>query len=115
LFTHNVKKGGIAIRIKASGGQEIFRRLAKETGFVIMSFGLGHLQKFGVVYEAFSKLNPRLIMTSRSPLGNPGRKAHYDSSDFISLTSSGVLGSTGDKDRPPNLISGSESYLHPGV
>lgn len=114
-FAYNTNKRSITLDIETSDGQQIFKKLARTTDFVIESFPPGYLDNLGLGYAALSEINPRIIVTSITPFGQTGPKAHYKGSDLTAWASSGGLYATGDPDRPPVWTSFPQAYIHAGV
>lgn len=114
-FAYNTSKRGITLNLESADGQPIFKRLAKTADFIIESFRPGFLDSLGIGYQALKKLAPGVILTSITPFGQTGPKAHYASSDLIAWAASGGLFTTGDADRPPVWISFPQPATHAGV
>jgi benzylsuccinate CoA-transferase BbsE subunit len=114
-FAYNNNKRGVTLDIETADGREIFKKFAKTTDFVIESFDPGYLDKLGLGYKALSELNPRIIVTSITPFGQTGPKAHYKGCDLTAWACSGGLYATGDPDRPPVWTSFPQPYLHAGA
>ena len=114
-FAYNTNKRSVTLNIETVDGREIFKRLARIADFVIESFTPGYLDDLGLGYTALSAVNPRIILTSITPFGQTGPKAHYKGSDLTAWASSGGLYATGDPDRPPVWTSFPQPYLHAGL
>lgn len=114
-FAYNTSKRGVTLDIETSDGQQIFKKLAETADLVIESFPPGFLDKLGIGYQALSQLNAKIIVTSITPFGQTGPKAHYKSSEFTAWATSDGLYVTGDPDRPPVWISFPQPSLHAGV
>jgi benzylsuccinate CoA-transferase BbsE subunit len=114
-FAYNTSKRSITLNIETSDGQQIFRKLAKTTDIVVESFPPGYLDNLGIGYQVLSQLNPGIIVTSITPYGQTGPKAHYKGCDLTAWASSDGLFTTGDPDRPPVWISFPQPSLHAGV
>jgi crotonobetainyl-CoA:carnitine CoA-transferase CaiB-like acyl-CoA transferase len=84
---------------------------AAEVDFIIESFKPGYLDGLGLGYNALSKINPRLILTSITPFGQTGPYKDFKASDLEIMASSGVMYLLGDNDRPPIRIGFPQSYL----
>lgn len=110
-FAYNLNKRGITLDIETKDGQEIFRRLAKTSDFVIESFPVGYMDKLGLGYSALSKLNPRLIMTSITPFGQTGPYKDCKASDIVCMAMGGLMYITGTPERPPVRITFPQAYL----
>ena len=111
-WAYNRNKRGITLDITRSEGQDILRRLAQGTKFLIESDNPGILAQYGLSYDELAADNPGLIYVSITPFGQDGPKASYADSDLIILASSGPLVITGDEDRPPVRLSVPQGYLH---
>lgn len=111
----NVNKRGITLNIESHSGQEIFRRLVKSCDFVIESFSAGYLDGLQLDYNELRQINARIIMTSISPFGQTGPKAHYKACDLVSWASGGQMYCCGDADRPPMQLIFPQAYLHAGA
>jgi crotonobetainyl-CoA:carnitine CoA-transferase CaiB-like acyl-CoA transferase len=114
-FAYNTNKRSVTLDIETADGKEIFKRLVKVADFVIETYAPGYLDSLGLGYEALSKINPRVIVTSITPFGQDGPKAQYKGSDLTAWACSGGLYATGDRDRPPVWTSFPQPYIHGGV
>jgi crotonobetainyl-CoA:carnitine CoA-transferase CaiB-like acyl-CoA transferase len=109
-MAYNTNKKSITLDIESSDGQMLFKKLVASSDFVIESYEPGYLDKLGLSYKDLSSVNPRIILTSISPLGQKGPYSHYKSSDLMCVAMSGFLYLTGDIDRPPVRISVPQAY-----
>jgi len=114
-FAYNMNKRGITLDISKVGGQEIFKRLVETADIVMESFELGYMNQLGLGYSDLSKIKPDIIVTSITPFGQSGPKAHYKGSDLTAWASGGYLYICGDPDRPPVWISFPQASLHAGA
>ena len=108
----NTDKRSITLDIEVTRGQEIFRKLVEKADFVIESFSPGYMERLGFSYEALKRVNPRIIMVSISHFGQKGPYADYQGSELVDLAMSGILGSSGDADRPPVSETPGSIYFH---
>lgn len=100
-WAYNVNKRGITLNIETAAGRELFARLAASADIVIESLAPGQLESLGLGHAALAARNPRLILTSISPFGQDGPKAHHPWSDLTAWASCGAAYITGDRDRSP--------------
>jgi crotonobetainyl-CoA:carnitine CoA-transferase CaiB-like acyl-CoA transferase len=114
-FCYNGNKRGITLNIEALDGKEIFKRLVKDSDFVIESYTPGYLDEIGLGYAELSAINPGIILTSITPFGQTGPYRNYKGPDIVAMAMSGILYQTGDPDCPPVNISLPQSYLHGGA
>ena len=61
-----------------------------------------------------SRINPKLIVVSITPFGQKGPYRDFKASDLIIMGMSGLMGLTGDADRPPLTVSLPQSHLLAG-
>ena len=111
-LVHNLGKRGVVLDIKRESGRQIFRGLARQADFVIESFRPGYLDQLGLGYDALSRDNPRLVMTSITPFGQNGPHRDWRGGDLVSMAAGGFMFLTGDADRPPVRISLDQAALH---
>jgi len=113
-FAYNMNKRGITLDINKVDGQEIFKELVKTADIVMESFLPGYMGQLGLGYDDLSKIKPELIMTSITPFGQTGPKAHYKGSDLTEWASGGYLYICGNLDRAPTWISFPQAGLYGG-
>jgi crotonobetainyl-CoA:carnitine CoA-transferase CaiB-like acyl-CoA transferase len=84
LFLYlNAGKKGVTLDIARPEGALLLRRLAEEADILVDDSPSGRLASLGLGYEELSRTNPRLIMTSVTPLAlsgfqpNGGHQADY--------------------------------------
>jgi len=97
----NSDKRGITLNVENSQGQALFRKLVAKADFVIESFPPDYLDALGLGYESLKRINPKIIMVSITPFGQRGPYSHYKACELTISAMSGVLGDTGEPDRPP--------------
>ena len=73
----------------------------------------GYLDSLGLGYETLSRHNPRIILTSITPFGQKGPYSQYKGSELIYSAMSGIMETTGDRDRAP-LKEGPDSITYRG-
>jgi benzylsuccinate CoA-transferase BbsE subunit len=93
----------------------LFKRLVEQSHFLIESTPPGYLDKLGLGYQALSRINPRIIMTSITPFGQTGPYRDYKADDITLMAMGGLMYVSGDPDRPPLRISISQAYLLAGA
>lgn len=114
-FAFNTSKRGITLNIETAAGQEIFRRLAKRSDFVIESFPPGYMNGLGLGYSDVEKLNAGIIMVSITSFGQTGPYRDYKAPDIVAWAMGGHMSQmllTGGSERPPVRIGHhSQAYL----
>ena len=114
-FAYNVNKRGITLDIEKADGREIFKRLVKGTDIVLESFPPGYMNSLGLGYSSLCEVNPDIILTSISPYGQEGPKAHYKAHDLTLWASGTLFFASGDPDRPPTAVSYPQAELDGGL
>jgi crotonobetainyl-CoA:carnitine CoA-transferase CaiB-like acyl-CoA transferase len=89
--------------------------MVKDTDIFIETFAPGYLEKLGLDYDALSKINPQLVMTSITPFGQTGPYKDYTGSDLILTAMSGFMSVLGDSDKPPVRPTVPQSYMWIGM
>lgn len=100
----NRNKRSITINLKSSEGQEIIKRLARQSDVFVENYRTGTLEKMGLGYEDLHVLNPRLIYCSISGYGRNGPYAERPGYDFIIQAEGGFMGVTGPEEGPPYRV-----------
>ena len=114
-FAYCANKRGITLDIEKSDGRDLFRKLVLSADVVIESFEPGYLDSLGLGYSALSEIKPDIIMTSITPFGQNGPKAHYKAEDLVIWASSVFLYVNGDQDRAPLRAPFHQASLYGGA
>ena len=75
--------------------------MAPHFDVVVQNMTPGTLDKHGLSYAAFSKVNPRIVMCSISGYGQDGPYARLPGNDTCSQALAGVIQLTGNEDGSP--------------
>jgi formyl-CoA transferase len=94
-------KKSVTVNLRSADGQEIVRRLARESDIVIENFRPGTLEKWGLGYETLAADNPGLIMVRLSGFGQTGPYRDQPGFGAIAESMGGMRHVTGFPDRPP--------------
>ena len=73
-------KKSITLNLRTPEGQDIVRKLVKDTDILIENFRPGTMEQWNLGYEALAAINPRLVMVRVSGFGQTGpysRRAGY--------------------------------------
>ena len=101
FIQHNRGKQSICLDLKSPTGVEIVRGLAKHADVITQNYSPGVLERYGLGYEVFREINPRVIMCSISGWGQDGPMRDRPGNDTVALAMSGLLHLTGERDGPP--------------
>ncbi|MFN7086928.1 MAG: CaiB/BaiF CoA transferase family protein [Burkholderiales bacterium] len=97
-------KKSITLNLKRPEAQEIVRKLAQDADIVIENFRPGAMEKWGLGWEALSRINPRLIMVRLSGFGQTGPYRDRPGFGAIGEAMGGLRYITGFPDRPPARV-----------
>ena len=99
----NRNKRHMSLNLKNPQGLEIFFRLAEKADVILEGFRPGVVERLGVDYQAVRNKNPRIIYCSISGYGQTGPLRDRAGHDVNYLSTAGVLGLIGEKNRPPAI------------
>jgi len=114
-FAYNTGKKSVTLDLATADGRAVFQDLVKVSDFVLESFPLGYLASLGLEYEALSRLNPRVILTSLTPFGDTGPGRDHQADDLVLWATGGMMAIMGERDRPPVRMNLLQSYFHAGA
>lgn len=103
----NRGKRSIAIDLKTSEGKTLFRRLLATADVVVENFRPGTLEKLGLGWSDVRGAYPRLVWVSVTGYGRSGPRAAAPAYDSMMQAYTGIMGITGERDRPPVRCGGS--------
>lgn len=96
----NRSKLSITLDLKSDEGKRKFFELVKTADIVVDSFRPGVLQKMGIDYENAKLHNNKIIYVAVTGYGYSGSYKNLAGHDMNYLGYSGILGLTGDEDKP---------------
>lgn len=97
----NRGKQSVTLNVSKPEGQEIIRRLVKESDVFIENYKVGDMARYGLSYEDLKKINPRLVYCSVTGFGQDGPMAPLPGYDFIVQGIGGLMSITGERDDLP--------------
>jgi formyl-CoA transferase len=100
-YVQGRNKKSVTANLRTAEGQEIVRRLARETDILIENFRPGTLEKWGLGYDHLSADNPGLVMLRLSGFGQSGPMRDQAGFGAIGESMGGLRYVTGFPDRPP--------------
>jgi alpha-methylacyl-CoA racemase len=101
----NRGKRSLVLNLKAEGGTETFRRLARSYDVVFDQFRPGVMDRLGVGHQTLLADNPKLVICALTGYGQTGPLRDKAGHDLNYLGRAGLLGLMGPTDRPPQLPS----------
>lgn len=97
----NRNKKSVTIDLSTEAGQQIVRDLAASSDVVIENYRVGTLTRYGLDYDALSKINPRLVYCSITAYGQSGPYKQRPGYDGIFQAAGGLMSVTGIPDGMP--------------
>jgi len=97
----NRNKRSITIDITRPEGQQLVRRLARQSDIVVENYKVDQLQAFGLDYATLAQEQPQLIYCSITGFGQTGPNRERPGYDFIIQGSGGFMSITGERDDRP--------------
>lgn len=103
----NRGKRSIALDLKSPEGQETYHRLLATADVVVENYRPGTLEKMGIGWENVKDRHPKLVWVSVTGYGRTGPRAKAPAYDSMIQAYTGIMGITGENDRPPVRCGGS--------
>jgi len=111
----NTNKRSITLNLESESGTEIFKILVNGVDILVENFQPGAMAGLGLDYETLAETNPALIMTSISCFGQWGPYRDWDGPDIVAQAMGGLMGLTGEADREPLKLPGSQAEFQAGL
>jgi CoA:oxalate CoA-transferase len=103
----NRGKRSIVLDLKTSEGKNLFHRLLATADVFVENFRPGTLEKLGLGWSDLHERYPKLVWVSVSGYGRSGPRATAPAYDSMIQAYTGIMGITGEQDRPPVRCGGS--------
>jgi len=100
----NRNKKSITLNLKNEKGREILYKLVQKCDVFLENFKPGVTKRLRMDYETICKINPRIIYCSITGFGQFGPYRDYPAYDIVIQGMGGLMGITGEPDRPPVRI-----------
>lgn len=97
----NRNKMSVAVNLRNSNGRDIVCRLVERSDVFVSNLRTNRLEKWGLVYESLSKLNPRIIYALVSGYGPKGPDRDQPAYDLAAQARGGLLSAIGEADALP--------------
>ncbi len=89
----NRSKDSLVLDFASSASRARIAELVRAADIIVIGFVPARLKVLGLDYESISKLNPRAIVLSVSPLGGNGPDANVDADEDLVAARGGISGS----------------------
>lgn len=97
-------KKSVEINAREAEGQQLIRDLVADADILLENFRPGTMERWGLGYDALSKINPRLIMVRVSGYGQTGPYAERAGYGAIGEAMGGLRHVVGDPSTPPSRM-----------
>ena len=111
----NRNKKSVTIDLETQKGKEIFYALAEKSDVLLENFRPGVAEKLGIDYSTIAMKNARLIYCSITGFGQTGRYRERAGYDIVLQGMGGLMGVTGESDRPPVRVGVAMSDIGAGM
>lgn len=111
----NRNKKSLTLNLSTEQGKSIFHELAAKCDVLVENFRPGVSEKLQVDYSTLAKINPRLIYCSITSFGQSGEYEGRPLYDIVVQGMGGLMGITGEPDRPPVRIGVALSDIGAGM
>jgi crotonobetainyl-CoA:carnitine CoA-transferase CaiB-like acyl-CoA transferase len=111
----NRNKKSLTLNLKTEQGKSIFYELVAKCDVLVENFRPGVTEKLGIDYSTLAKRNPRLIYCSITSYGQSGEYKERLAYDIVVQGMGGLMGITGEPDRPPVRIGVALSDIGAGM
>jgi crotonobetainyl-CoA:carnitine CoA-transferase CaiB-like acyl-CoA transferase len=101
FFHFNTNKRGITLDLTTPQGRETFLRLVHTADAVVQDFSPGRMEELGLGYQVLQAANPGIVLTSITPFGQTGPRAHWKGSDLIIQAISEWMAEASEFSLPP--------------
>lgn len=98
---HNPGKYGITLNLKGAEGLDVTKRLIKWADVLVENFAPGVMNRLGLNYKAVRAMNPSIIYTSSSQLGQNGPLAQFKAMGVQGAALAGLYAVAGWPDGDP--------------
>lgn len=111
----NAGKRSIVLDLEDEADRRALLDLAAEADILIETFPPGWLAERGLGVVDLQQRNPALVVTSITPFGQTGPRAHWRGTDLIGMATGGLVHLGGLPDRPPTHLGGEQGYFQAGI
>jgi CoA:oxalate CoA-transferase len=103
----NRGKRSIEIDFKTEEGKQLLHRLLATADLMVENYRPGTLEKMGFGWDELHAAYPKLVLVSVTGYGRSGPRAGAPAYDSMIQAFTGIMGITGERDRPPVRCGGS--------
>ena len=111
----NRNKRSITINLSEKEGQDIVRKLLKNSDILVENFKTGTLAKYGLSYDDLKEEFPRLIFCSITGFGQTGPLKEWPAYDMVVQGMGGLMSVTGHPNSEPTRVGTSIGDITAGL
>ena len=97
----NTNKRGVTLDPRSDTGRELLDVLTQTADVVVENYSPSEAATLGLTYDALSRNNSGLVVTSITAFGQTGPYRDYSATDIVTWAMSGLMYHVGDSDREP--------------
>ncbi len=101
FLSANRGKKSLTVDLSRSEGQELIRRLARQSDVLLENYKVGGLSRYGLGYEQLAAIHPGLVYCSITGFGQSGPYRDRAGYDFLIQGMGGLMSITGEPDGVP--------------
>src|SRR4029077_834522 len=101
FLAHNRGKRSVALDLKKDEARRVCLELGERTDVVVHNFRPGVMERLGLGYEDFVKVNERVIYGHASGYGAKGKRANHPAFDLAAQAQGGIISVTGEPEGYP--------------
>jgi CoA:oxalate CoA-transferase len=101
FLAHNRGKRSVALDLKKDGARRVCLELGERSDVVVHNFRPGVMERLGLGYEDFRKVNERIIYGHASGYGAKGPRAGHAAFDLAAQAQGGIISVTGEPEGYP--------------
>lgn len=111
----NRNKKSLTLNLNSDAGKNIFYELAAKCDVLLENFRPGVTEKLRIDYSTIAKINPNLVYCSITSFGQTGQYRERLAYDIVVQSMGGLMGITGEPNRPPVRIGVALSDIGAGM
>lgn len=99
--TFNLNKRSLTLNLKTEDGQEVLKKLVKDSDAIINNMRGNQPAKLGIDYAGLKDVNSAIVCGHISAYGRDTSRAAWPGYDYLMQAEAGFLSVTGEPDGPP--------------
>ncbi len=111
----NSNKKSVTLDLQVADGRRLCDALVQACDVMVEDLAPGQSAALGLRYDQLRPLNSALVMTSITPFGHGGPREAWRAEDITLCGLSGLMAITGEADREPVKLAGSQMLFQAGL